>query len=518
MIKLVLPSGVKLFLLDNVSPEDAATLMALYARFPESVELQVEKVYTERRRALHDAIDAFCVNDTNALHAVEAVMGVWSENNATARAKRLGDRYVNGYGHRSIGDNGYAALFVEGGPMLLAKALQDTPLYNGQEMSSRAVDCGDQAYCDPLGTDASRAVLEGWRALYKRTLPAAAEETRRRHPRKPDEDPATYDKAVAMRAFDIARGVLPFGCATNVGWSGTLRHLGDRLAFLCHHPDQGVREVAAGLLSMCAERYPSSGFGGAGAVSGVGFLNEQETARANRTAWTVKAMQSLAYMPEPDERLPEQLTIDTDALRVRLHAAHPDVKARLADRPRGALLPHALLSLGMADLEFPLDMGSWRDAQRQRAIVVEPSILSTRYGFEPWYIEQLPGGEGAERGPWQVNAQKYVGFAEEVALTVNVLARQAEALTSDPVLRQYYLPLGFRVRTRISAGLPGLVYALELRTGKAIHPTLRRRMLEASKAFKHAFPGVALHVDEDPDDWTIRRGKAVITEKTDASR
>lgn len=522
MIKQVLPSGVKLFLIDDVAPLDAAMLTMLYARLPESVEVQVGKVYEERRRALtlaiHQVTRAEDVNVSSAAvdHAVQAAMQVWSDNHPTVRAGRLTDKWVSGYGHRSIADNGYAALFVEGGSMLLAKALQDTPLYNGQEMSSRAVDCGIQHYCDPLGTDASRAVLEGWRALYRRVLAAAHEETRCRHPKGNDEDQKTYESALKMRAFDIARGILPFGCSTNVGWSGTLRHLGDRLAFLVHHPDAGVQEVARGLLAMCAARYPDSGFDGAGAVSGVGLSNERQVARYARDAWTHAVMRDLAYMPEDDGGLREDGVGSFDSIMGGLTWAHPLVRARLADRPRGALVPHTLLSLGMARFEFPLDMGSWRDLQRQRAMVVEPALLTTRYGFEPWYLEQLPGGNRSKYRD-EITGRTWVGdwdgFAEEVMLAVSDLARRAEALTDDPVVRQHYLPLGYRVRTRVSSGLPGLIYFLELRTGKTIHPTLRRRTLDLARVFRKLLPDVALHVDEDPDDWSVRRGTQTIERK-----
>ena len=60
------------------------------------------------------------------------------------------------------------------GPTLCPQCgVQDTPLYNGQEMSSRAVDCGAQPYVDPIGSEASRGVLEGWRALYRRSPQSA---------------------------------------------------------------------------------------------------------------------------------------------------------------------------------------------------------------------------------------------------------------------------------------------------------------------------------------------------------
>lgn len=38
-------------------------------------------------------------------------------------------------------------------------------------------------------------------------------------------------------------------------------------------------------------------------------------------------------------------------------------------------------------------------------------------------------------------------------------------------------------------------------------------MLEEIRQFRKHFPDIALHVDEDPDHWTVRRGKQTITER-----
>ena len=57
-----------------------------------------------------------------------------------------------GYGHKSIGDCGSTTLFIEGVSMLVAKAIQDWPLYSGQESSTRYIDFQTQPFKNPLGT------------------------------------------------------------------------------------------------------------------------------------------------------------------------------------------------------------------------------------------------------------------------------------------------------------------------------------------------------------------------------
>ena len=56
-------------------------------------------------------------------------------------AKKGADNFMNkfyvGYGDKSIGDCGTTTIFIEGVSMLAAKAIQDNPLYSGQETSTR---------------------------------------------------------------------------------------------------------------------------------------------------------------------------------------------------------------------------------------------------------------------------------------------------------------------------------------------------------------------------------------------
>ena len=108
----------QVFLYDEFNPEDTAMLQALYSRSPESVAKHVEKV------------------------------------RQTGSGKFMETFYV-GYGHSSIADCGSTTLFIEGLSILADKALQDWPLYCGQETSTRYVDMAKQPIIDPLNTEQS---------------------------------------------------------------------------------------------------------------------------------------------------------------------------------------------------------------------------------------------------------------------------------------------------------------------------------------------------------------------------
>ena len=81
---------------DVPSPEDTAMLHALYSRSPKSVQEHLKQVREKGSSAFHK-------------------------------------KFYVGFGHKSIGDCGTTSIFIENVSMLAAKAIQDNPLYNGQE-------------------------------------------------------------------------------------------------------------------------------------------------------------------------------------------------------------------------------------------------------------------------------------------------------------------------------------------------------------------------------------------------
>jgi len=171
--------------------------------------------------------------------------------------KFMASFYV-GYGHKSIGDCGSMTLFIEGVSMLAAKAIQDWPLYSGQEASTRYVDFATQAFVDPVGSEQSDQVLEAWRKFYLQGMEPVKEHLKKQHPKNAEEKEKIYDKAIAARTFDIMRAYLPAGASTNLAWHTNLRQAADKLMLLRHHPLAEVREIAEKITELLQEQIPSS--------------------------------------------------------------------------------------------------------------------------------------------------------------------------------------------------------------------------------------------------------------------
>ena len=445
---------MKIRILDSLDPEAMAMIQALYSRSAASVDAHMEKV------------------------------------RARGTAKFMESYYV-GYGHASIGDCGTTTMFFEGVSLLAAKAIQNNPLYSGQESSTRYIDFTEQPVIDPLGDSRARAIMESWRGFYLKALDALQPEIAARFPCPAHTGRRIWSNAVRARCFDIARGFLPAGITTQLSWTTNFRQAHDNLTRLAHHPLAEARKIATRAHTALAGKYRAS-FSH--------LINEE------RMRYLAQAAHHFAYdnpadlggwpaQPGPGVRhgcVSHSHNIDND----RLERAAGDFISR---RPRGAELPRELAKFGTYECRFWLDYGSFRDLQRHRnGYCAFPAMKST-YGFHPWYIEQLPDAlQGAARA-----------FVHDQFEAVRDLQHSLQAPPHDV---QYLLPLGTQLPCHIVYGLPQMVYLTELRSRKTVHPTLREIALAFAQILEEAHPRLALHCDNDPGDFDIRRGAQDITE------
>lgn len=438
-------SGTKVLLVDGLPPEDLAMVQALYSRSPESAEVHLEKV-----RATGSG--AFC------------------------------QKYYVGYGHRSIGDGADTTLFFEGVSTLAAKAIQDNPLYSGQETSTRYIDMARQKITDPVNTTVSRAVLARWMAFYTESQNDLAAHVRATYPIREGEKPDVYERAVKARVFDILRGFLPAGITTQLSWHTNLRQGLDHLARLDHHPLAEVRRLAGHARALCGLRYESSGF------TNVAPLNTE--VQLAQDTWRDRAGKLVYFdvVPESCMRMDARLL----SLAESIPKDHWDL---IRSRPRGCVLPHEFSAYANITWKFALDFGSFRDIQRHRNGVCRMPLLTAQYGFEPWYLKNL--------GPLKAAG----------AALVEEQTQAIAAIDASPEDKQYLTALGYLVPCHVSYGLPAALYVMELRSGKMIHPTLRARVLNMVNLFRARFPEIPVHADTEPSDWDVRRGSQTILER-----
>lgn len=428
-----------LFVIDDQNPEDIAMMQALYSRSAASVVEHLEKV------------------------------------KKSGSGKFMESFYV-GYGHESIGDCGSTTIFIENVSMLAAKAIQDWPLYSGQETSTRYIDMSKQAIEDPVGTEASAKILKDWMDFYISSQEPVAAHLKTLFPRQPEEKETTYEKAIKARAFDILRGFLSAGVTTQLAWHTNLRQAARKLALLRHHPDQEIRKLSESIHQKLTERYPNS--------FGHKLYEATETYRASTAQ---------AYTYFNPETHPVEVICKTSITPADIAPYIDAIKTR----PPKTELPILLLELGLVTFDFQFDFGTFRDLQRHRNGVCRMPLLTTRFGFHDWYLEQLPES-----------------LREKALELIERQTKAIEALNVDEYTKQYYTAMGFRVPCRVTYGLPAALYTIELRSGKTVHPALRRVAQDMAKTLQEKLPELVIHADMDLDDWDVRRGLQDITAKT----
>lgn len=444
----------KITIKDDLHPEDNAMLQALYSRSPKTVEEHLPKV-------------------------------------EAAGSGKFMDQFYVGYGHASIGDCGSTTIFIESVSMLAAKAIQDHPLYSGQEASTRYMNFSEVELDNPFNDKEGEDIQNDWMRFYHEAFPILIYHLENQYPRLADEDEGAYARAIKARAFDVLRAFIPAGAHTNLSWHTNLRQARDKLRWLVAHPNIHIAELAMDIATELHNRYPHSGF-----AQNEGFMGDVEW------AYRKKVMEKFAYIDEERE-LPTggRLGVDVRTNLSWRELTSQDVKEVFQTRPKNVGIPPMFASLGTISSKFLLDFGSFRDLQRHRNGYVRMPLLTTRYGFHPWYFEQMP-----------------LDLAEQARTLVGHQAVRIRALTEkhggNKILAQSYMGMGFRVPCQVIQTLPAWVYRVELRTQKSVHPTLRQVAQQEARLFDdEALELVPLHADLSPDTWTLRRGMQTITER-----
>ncbi len=461
----------EVFVVDDQHPEDLAMLQAMYSRSPASVVTHLEKL------------------------------------KQTDSGKFM-DLYYVGYGHASIGDCGSTTCFVEQVSMLVAKAIQDNPLYNGQEASTRYLDYSKQKMIDPYDHKASAAIQNRWMELYNATLPLLVEGLEQAYPfdGKAYKSEKIWRNTLQARAFDIARSLLPIGTTTLLSWSTSLRAARDNLRRMKHHPLPEVRDVAQTIFKKLVERYPHSFKGDELDMKATTPRDTYagQFAERNHFLRADDAIRRYA-LTDAEQRKLEQGSLIARRDSIDLQGLRNFEKDALAMRPANTPLPWRLESYGRYNFLFLLDFGSFRDIQRHRNGVCPIPLIDGRYGMHPWYKAQFAA---------HLSKDENKKLLADIAEQFNAIAHlDKKGVVVTPMSNQYLYPMGTMGLTHVSYSVPETVYVGELRSGKTVHPSLRPVAQNMLKVLDEDLPGMALHGDMDEDSWTAKRGEQTISAK-----
>lgn len=468
---------MKVVLHTEVNPEDNAMLQALYSRSAKSVTDHLEKL-------------------------------------SNVGSGKFMQQFYLGYGHASIADCGFVTLYFEGISMLAAKAIQDNPLYNGQECSSRYIDFSMQPFCNPYqeGTPEKETVDYAhlqMRNFYTSQMEPVKEHLRQKYSFQGNsaeaKDVSAYEKTISAKAFDILRGFLPAGATTNVAWTTSLRKAHEQLVLFMHHPLKEVQTLAKKAYLELYKAYPSSFKEQYAQYAGrdlpMDFLVSLEGQEGFDDMSSVQKFYSKPTNPPITGWL--FLVSPSDPSITSVYGGFAPNASLATRNKRDVPDRHDPMSRLIFDIEFPLDFGSFRDLQRHRAGYCANPIMLSGNGFHSWYFSQLP-----ESSKQMAEAL----FVELSKASICLSDPRGEYPWSDNKLKtQYMLPMGTLVPVSLVYDMQEMIYVSELRSGKTVHPTLRTPAQKIAQWLSSK--GVRMHADMDESDWTEKRGTQDITPK-----
>lgn len=351
--------------------------------------------------------------------------------------------YLN-YGHSSIADCANVPVFIEGVSMLAAKALQDNPLYNGQERSTRYQDFSTVPfYAD---SEFSKQTGEKWRALYKAYLPkieawVVAEYSPKRDlilkaespvDRTPEEHLASCTKRDVMWAktckaiaFDIARGLLPCGATTSLSMYMSLRKYRDHLTSLSGHPLAEVRRLALQINDELYARYPNT------------FKPIRDVVDVKNDFYMLRKV----YDAKSHTTVVDYVKLGGSSELPARYLANTD-------------------HLEWFGIQGGIDFGSYRDLQRHRNGPNQMPLVSASNGDINFFYKKI---------------LKEVDFElfQQVLDIYDQLIASSNIHSNSIVELQYAHPMMTQVPVGMFWSLGQLKYVIALRSKTSVHPTLR---------------------------------------------
>ncbi len=420
------------------------------------------------------------------------------------------------HGHQSLKETAPVAYIVEGVSIITAKALEDDPLFHGQELSTRYKSFAKQKVQIPptLAASPLREELEKYfTESLERYLYATHElnEYQEKAFQKPTElSLAGWKNVLTAETFDNARYYLNAGITTSLGIMEDARTLERKLRNILVFPFPETREVAHEIIEKAKIELST--------LITHTQPNEYKMVTEKKLE---KVLETVMVLERDDQR---EGSITMPESRVHLLHATPDlenrmiadilygegrhfypwdhvyarVKAMTMSEKKG-VLEQTFEKLGDHDeflrqlngtrmiFEMYPDFGAWRDIQRHRRSRQTFPLPTCDFGYD---VPSLLKEAGLE--------QHYKEHQEKA----REIFEQARKICPEEAI---IIPtLGFRVKQVIDADMGEWLYIWRLRTTPKGHFSYRQLFIET---FEHAKPYIPLLAEIVEKKGLITKGE-----------
>ena len=386
----------------------------------------------------------------SAESARDLLQGVTQED-----AAKFQEKWGVTYGHSSIAELCTVPYCFEGVSILASKFLERYQRPGYSEKSTRYQEFSEASFVEPQGAperlrDVANLLYRTYKEMEGPVLDHVAglvggapiEELKKRAP-------------VKARAFDSLRYLLPAGTGTNLAAVVNARDARYMMSDLLGSPVPEFRQAGENMVEAARRFAP---------VFAVG-------AKANSFEPQIR---SLGSPPPKAVTLVDAPTGAEEDFWARVSTWYGMTKADFASHMEGRgnhQVPDVFKTV-VVTFDLYMDYGAFRDLQRHRRCEQYIEPLTAKYGFD---IPDDLTGDLRER---YVNVMGEVGEA----------CRQMVAMGVDPLIVQYAIPLGYRLRAHFQMDLKQVYYMTELRTKPQGHISYRRIAWAMAEEVRHRYP------------------------------
>jgi len=427
-----------------------------------------------------------------------------------SRAEQLYERIFLGYGDDSVAQLGGAHVACEWSSNVLTKILQRPRLGAYLEQSTRYIAYDDEVaglghryFRDPdLGPGYERT-LDAIFGIYAECLPRMRAWVDASFPGQAS---TARNRAIAAKALDLLRGLLPAASLSHMGIYATGQTYEQLVLHLLAHPLPEARECGGRILEALQRvipsfviRVPRPDRGG----EWIGYLQQRDRAADNwvarlgldRPANEPDARPSvrLLHVDGDEDRLLAALLFEAAGVSeedsiARLGALSDDERTELltdlvGERANRRHRPGRGYEALRYRFEIVSDYGAFRDLQRHRMLTVQWQRLSPDLGAGVPEEVDLAGCGEKYRRALELSEREY---------------RRLAGAGHDRRIASYALCLGFRIRYVLDLNAREAMQLIELRSGAEGHPSYRAVAREMHRQIAAVHPAVAAtmtHVD-----------------------
>jgi thymidylate synthase ThyX len=433
------------------------------------------------------------------------------------RASQLYERIFLGYGDDSVAQLGGAHVACEFVSNVLTKVLQRPRLGAYLEQSTRYIaydapmpGTGSappryRYYRDPVLGPEYPAAMDDLFGTYAASLPRVIAWARGEFPRRADEAPAAYDRAIKAKALDLLRGLLPASSLSHMGIFATGQTYEQLILHLLAHPLPEARRLGEMILTEIKAVMPSFVARVERPDRGGAWVSYLQSRRSAGERWSRRlgledgsdaepggpSVRLLGVEGDEDDLLAallfESTGVAEDTIREAVGSLPPEARRELlgdlvGERSNRRHRPGRGFEALRYRFEIVADYGAFRDLQRHRMLTVQWQALTPELGAGvPEQVQLAACGE-AYRRALDRSRREY--------------ERLVEIGLADAA--PYALCLGYRIRFILDLNAREAMQLIELRSGREGHPSYRAVAHEMHAQIAAVHPAVAeamTHVD-----------------------